>query len=249
MTLAFNEESATFVVVFAGGVGSRMRGAKVPKQFLELGGKPIIAHTIDHFENHPMVAGIVVVCVESGIGHMREIVERFHYQKVLSIVPGGETGQDSIFNGLAELFRLGVTDERSIVLIHDGVRPLIDSETICACIESVSTHGSTATVAPSQETIIEEEDGIVRRVVDRSRCKLARAPQGFNFVELYSEHLRARKEGRHDFIDSISLMSHYGHEVHTVEGPADNIKVTTQRDFFAFKGFMDYKEMEQLWPL
>lgn len=244
-----NNAQSTFVVIFAGGVGSRMRGARVPKQFLELGGKPIIAHTVDHFEQHSMIDGIVIVCVESGMEHMREIVDKAHYQKVLSIVPGGKTGQDSIFNGLDELSRLGVTNNNSIVLIHDGVRPLIDEQTITDCIESVANNGATATVAPSSETIIEEHDGVVCRVVDRSRCKLARAPQGFNFVELYSEHLRAREEGRHDFIDSISLMSHYGHKVHTVEGPADNIKVTTQRDFFAFKGFMDYKEMEQLWPL
>lgn len=249
MTVAHNEMPTTFVVVFAGGVGSRMRGAKVPKQFLELGGKPIIAHTIDHFERHPMVAGVVVVCVASGMDHMRDIVEDAHYSKVLSIVPGGETGQDSIFNGLSELKRLGVTDEDSIVLIHDGVRPLIDEQTVTACIESVCQYGPTATVAPSPETIIEEENGVVERVVDRSRCKLARAPQGFKFNDIYAEHLRARKEGRHDFIDSISLMAHYGHKAHTVEGPADNIKVTTQRDFFAFKGFVDYKEMEQLWPL
>ena len=77
-----------YAVIFAGGVGSRMRGAKVPKQFLELGGKSIIAHTIDHFEKHPMVAGVVVVCVASGMDHMREIVEDAHYSKVLSIVPG-----------------------------------------------------------------------------------------------------------------------------------------------------------------
>ena len=238
-----------FCVIFAGGVGSRMRGAKVPKQFLELGGKSIIAHTIDHFEKHPLVSGIVVVSVASGIEHMREIVNDAHYKKILSIVPGGKTGQDSIFNGLAELDRLGVVDEHSIVLIHDGVRPLIDEKTITDCISSVNKYGATATVAPSTETIIEEEDGVVERVVDRSRCKLARAPQGFNFNDLYSEHLRARDEGRHDFIDSISLMAHYGHRAHTVEGPADNIKVTTQRDFFAFKGFVDYQEMEQLWPL
>lgn len=238
-----------FVVIFAGGVGSRMRGAKVPKQFLELGGKSIIAHTLDHFEEHPLVDGIVVVCIESGISHMKDIISDGHYDKVLSIVPGGETGQDSIFNGLSELDRLKVTDKESIVLIHDGVRPLIDKETITACIESVSKFGPTATVASSPETIIEEEDGVVERVVDRSRCKLARAPQGFDFNQLYSEHLHARAEGRHDFIDSISLMAHYGHKAHTVEGPADNIKVTTQRDFFAFKGFVDYKEMEQLWPL
>ena len=98
-----------------------------------------------------------------------------------------------------------------------------------------------------QTELFEEIDGKVQRVVDRSRCKLARAPQGFIFDDLYASHLAARSEGKHDFIDSISLMAHYGHSIYTVEGPADNIKVTTQRDFFAFKGFMDYKEMGQLW--
>lgn len=238
-----------YAVIFAGGVGSRMRGAKIPKQFLELGGKSIIAHTIDHFEKHPMISGVVVVCVASGIEHMHEIIDNAHYTKILSVVPGGETGQDSIFQGLSELDRLGVTNNESIVLIHDGVRPLIDENTITACIESVDRRGATATVAPSPETIIEEENGEVKRVVDRSRCMLARAPQGFRFKDIFAEHLRARKEGRHDFIDSISLMTHYGHRAFVVEGPADNIKVTTQRDFFAFKGFVDYKEMEQLWPL
>ena len=244
-----NKSASTFVVIFAGGVGSRMRGAKVPKQFLELGGKPIIAHTIDHFEKHPMVKGIVIVSVESGIDHMREIVAENHYEKVLSIVPGGETGQDSIFNGLNELSNLSVTNDKSIVLIHDGVRPLIDACTITACIESVVKKGCTATTAPASETIIEEENGTVARVVNRSKCKLARAPQGFIFDDLYKAHLKARTEGKHDFIDSVSMMSNYGYQIYTVEGPADNIKITTQRDFFAYKGFMDYKEMEQLWPL
>ncbi len=239
---------SAYAVIFAGGVGSRMQGAKIPKQFLELGGKSIIAHTIDHFEHHPEIMGMIVVCVASGIEHMERIVADGHYEKVLSIVPGGETGQDSIFNGLAELHRIKPDEQDAVVLIHDGVRPLIDEETITACIDSVERNGSTATVASSPETVIEEDKGVVCRVVDRSRCKLARAPQGFLFGDLYEEHLRAREEGRHDFIDSISLMAHYGHKVYTVEGPADNIKVTTQRDFFAFKGFMDYKEMEQLWP-
>ena len=86
-------------------------------------------------------------------------------------------------------------------------------------------------------------------MVNRSKCKLARAPQGFIFDDLYKAHLKARTEGKHDFIDSVSMMSNYGYQIYTVEGPADNIKITTQRDFFAYKGFMDYKEMEQLWPL
>ncbi len=236
-----------YAVIFAGGVGSRMNGAKVPKQFLELGGKPIIAHTIEHFEQHPLISGIVVSCLKSGIPLMKEIVEKFNFAKVIAVVQGGDTGQDSIFNGLEELHHRHIVDGDSVVLVHDGVRPLIDEDTISSCIESVRAKGPTATVASSPETIVEEYDGKVHRVVSRSRCKLARAPQGFAFDDLFAAHLVARSEGKHDFVDSISLMAHYGHSIYTVEGPADNIKVTTQRDFFAFKGFMDYKEMQQLW--
>lgn len=234
-------------VIFAGGVGSRMQGAKTPKQFLELGGKPIIAHTIDHFEDHPLVDAIVVVSVEFGIPRMEQIIREEHYDKVISVVAGGSTGQDSIFRGLKELERLAIMADDSTVLIHDGVRPLIDEETITRCINSVLVNGCTAVTAPASETIIEERDGRVDRVVDRARCKLARAPQGFKFAELLYAQKQAQAKNRHDYIDSISLMSDYGYEIHTVDGPADNIKITTQRDFFAYKGFMDYKEMGQLW--
>ncbi len=235
------------VVIFAGGTGSRMQGSTVPKQFLELGGKPIIAHTIDHFEAHPEIDAIVVACIEEKISLLEDIVKKCGYSKVVSIVPGGKTGQESIFNGLLEFDRLGIPDEKTVVLVHDGVRPLIEAKTISDCISSVRLKGCTATVAPAVETVIEERDGCVERVINRSCCKLARAPQGFVFQELFDAHKRAIGEGKTDFIDSISLMSHYGHEIHTVEGPADNIKITTRRDFFAFKGYMDYKEMEQLW--
>ena len=240
------EYNNCFAVIFAGGVGSRMKGASIPKQFLELGGKSIIAHTIEHFENHPEISGIVVVSVASGIEKMKHIVEVERFKKVLGIVPGGETGQDSIFEGLDKLANLGVVNDASVVLVHDGVRPLIDRETIDACICSVRSRGCTATVAPAAETIIEEVNGVVARVVDRSRCKLARAPQAFYFNELYSAHLDARKNGKHDYIDSISLMADYGYVIHTVEGPIDNIKITTPRDFYSYKGFVDYKEMKQI---
>lgn len=239
--------NSVYVVIFAGGVGSRMRGANTPKQFLELGGKTIIEHTIEHFQNHPMVDGIVVACIESGIEQMNQIVANAGFTKVLSVVPGGETGQLSIYNGLAEINRLGIADDNSVVLVHDGVRPLIEEQTITDCIESVRGKGCTAVVAPAVETIIEEHDGKVTSVVDRSCCKMARAPQGFFFQPFFECHSKALAEGMNNFIDSISLMTYYGHSIHTVEGPADNIKITTRRDFFAFKGYMDYKEMQQLW--
>lgn len=235
-----------YAVIFAGGIGSRMEGAVVPKQFLELGGKPIIVHTIEHFEDHPEIDGIVVVCVDEWIDRMRELATQYRLNKIIEIVPGGNTGQESIFNGLIVLSQKQVGSD-AIVLIHDGVRPLIDTNTITACIESVNTRGCTATIAPSQETIIEISNNKTINVLDRSICKLARAPQGFRFEELYNAHLRAQGRGLTDFTDSISLMAHFGYQIFTIEGPVDNIKITTKKDYFAFKGYMDYKELGQLW--
>lgn len=243
------ENGSVTALIFAGGVGSRMQGASVPKQFLQLGGKTIIEHTVEHFQKHPEVDGIVIVSVESGMERMRRIVDDAGFTKVEGIVPGGETGQESIYNGLREMDRLGLAGPRSVVLVHDGVRPLIDAGTIDRCIASVRERGSTATVAPSVETVIVEKDGKVQGVMDRSSCKLARAPQGFLAPDLLACHERAREEGIRDFIDSVSLMAHYGFPIYTVEGPVENIKITTQRDFFAFKGYIDYEEMSQLWDV
>lgn len=237
-------------VIFAGGTGSRMNGATMPKQFLELGGRPIIVHTLRHFQGHPEIGAIFIACLEPWIGALEGFVDRFGLDKVKRIVPGGATCQLSIAEGL-EAAAKWIEDEAPaadpVVLVHDGVRPLIDASTITRCIRSVEENGPTATVAPASETVIVTSNGQVDEVLDRSRCQLARAPQGFRFSELLAEHRRAREEGLTDFIDCVSLMSHYGHVISTVEGPPDNIKITTRRDFFAFKGYVDYKEMAQLW--
>ena len=224
-----------------------MGGLSTPKQFLVLGGKPIIAHTLEHFERHPLVDQIVVVCIEQWIDHLKAVVSECGYAKVRSIVQGGRTGQESIYSGLRSIESDCRFDDNTVVLVHDGVRPLINGETITRCIDSVRNLGCTATVAPAVETIIEEAGGRVQRVVDRSRCKLARAPQGFLFKDLLCSHEQAIRDGISDFTDSISLMSHYGYDIFTVEGPSENIKITTRQDYFAFKGYMDYKEMGQFW--
>lgn len=239
--------SNTFAVIFAGGVGSRMSGADKPKQFLELGGESIICHVIDKFEEASCIDGIVVVCIESWLDYLKQLVSQRSYTKVIGIVPGGKTGQESIFNGLSFIKDNRTVDDQTVVLIHDGVRPLIDAKTILACAESARKNGATATVAPVTETVVVVDDGKVVGVTNRSKCRLARAPQGFKFNELYSSHLRASREGKADFIDSISMMSQYGHEIFIVDGPEENIKITTPRDFLTFKGFVDLKEYEQIW--
>lgn len=235
-------------VIFAGGVGRRMGGSKRPKQFLELGGRPIIDYTIERFARHPLVTGIVVVCLESWIPYLERVLEAHRYPVQIDVVPGGSTGQESIFNGLSCLHAKHPDDGEAIVLVHDGVRPLIDEQTITACVESVISRGPTATVAPAIETIVlTDERGVVSNVIPRADVGLARAPQAFRLEDLYGAHLQAQQEGLGEFIDSVTLMTHYGATIYTVEGPAENIKVTTPMDYYAFKGYMDARDQRMLW--
>lgn len=235
-------------VIFAGGVGRRMGAGPRPKQFLEHGGRPIIDYTIAHFAEHPQVTGVAVVCLESWIPYLEQVLRRRRYEVPIFVVPGGATGQESIFRGLDCLHAQHPGDDQAIVLVHDGVRPLIDEATISACIRAVEEHGAVATVAPAIETItLTDEAGAISRIIPREQVSLARAPQAFRLEELYAAHLQAHADGLGEFIDSVSMMSHYGHRVYTVEGPAENIKVTTPMDYYAFKGYMDARDQRMLW--
>lgn len=117
-----------YAVIFAGGTGTRMNSKTRPKQFLTLHGKEIIIYTLEHFENHPEIDGISVVCIEGWIDYLKKLLDKYQIKKVRWISPGGATGQESIYNGLNAM-RGQIADD-SIVLIHDGVRPLIDEELI-----------------------------------------------------------------------------------------------------------------------
>ena len=123
-------------VIFAGGVGKRMNSRVKPKQFIDVYGKPIIIHTLELFENHPEIDAIAVACLENWIPYLQELLEKFNIKKVKKIVPGGSSGQESIYNGLKAAEKIA-GGEKSIVLIHDGVRPLINEKTITDNIESV----------------------------------------------------------------------------------------------------------------
>lgn len=237
-------------VIFAGGTGQRMNTRTMPKQFLELHGKPIIVYTIEAFERHSGIDGIVVVMLESYIGYTKELVRRYALSKVKKIVPGGSSGQESIYNGLcaaAEIY-----GENDIVLIHDGVRPLIDEETITANIRSVEERGTAITVTAAIETItMKDETGAVGMIIDRSQCELARAPQSFRLGQILGVHNKARQEegAGLKFIDSASMMKHYGYKLYTVVGKPENIKITTPSDYYIFKAMVDARESSQIFGI
>ena len=247
---------ANIAVIFAGGVGRRMHNQDLPKQFMVVEGKEIILHTLEHFEQHPGIHAIVIACVKEWIPYLEEKLKAADLQKVQAVVPGGSTGQDSIYAGLCAAEKLtaqptaDAETERHIVLIHDGVRPLIDAETITACIETVRNTGSAITTAPLVETVIHVSRAhTVEDVIDRDRCLVAKAPQCFYLQDILKAHRRAQAEERHDFIDSATLMRYYGSELSVVPGPPDNIKITTPKDFYTFKGLYHARkeEKEDVW--
>lgn len=233
-------------IIFAGGTGTRMNTKSVPKQFLELHGKPVLIYTLEHFDRHPEIDQIVLVCLESWIDYAKRILKKFQITKVTKIVPGGKTGQESIWNGIAVAHEIS-TDENDMVLIHDGVRPLIDADTITRCLLCVKEHGNAITTTPAIETIfVNGQNGQVGEIFNRSKCAMARAPQCFYLKDIYAAHRRAQAEGKTDFIDSAMLMQYYGASLHMVNGPVENIKITTPTDFYLFRALLDAKENMQI---
>ena len=233
-------------LIFAGGAGRRMHSAGKPKQFLELHGKPIIIHTLEHFDRHPEIDAIAVVCIAGWIDYLKDLLIRFHIKKVRWIVPGGETSQESTRAGLG-ILEANCDPRDTIVLIHDGVRPLITEKLISDNIAAVRQYGNAITAAPAIETIITvdgNED--VTELIDRQSCRLARAPQSFYLSDIIAMHQKAMADNYDKMIDSASLMIHYGVKLHLVEGPAENIKITTPSDFYIFKAIQEARENMQI---
>lgn len=231
-------------VIFAGGSGKRMNTVSRPKQFLELNGKPVIIYTLELFDNHPDIDGIVVVCIESWIPFLQKMLKKFEINKVAKIVPGGETGQDSIYNGLVEAERH--YGDETLVLIHDGVRPLITQQTITDNIRTTKEKGNCITCVPATETfVVTLADGTLN-IPSRKDSLIARAPQTFILSDILGVHRQARSEGLHNFIDSCTIMSNYGFHMNTIIGPMENIKITTPTDFFIFRAMVEVHENQQI---
>lgn len=236
-----------YALIFAGGSGTRMNSKSRPKQFLKFYGKELIIHTLENFQNHLEIDKIVVVCIEEWIPYLKKILEIYIMNKVEAIVPGGGTGQQSIYNGLCAIKT--TSSKNDIVLVHDGVRPFVNEELISNCIKTVKEKGSAITITPAIETIVTINNGCIQSITDRSKCYHAKAPQCFYVDELFSVHNHAIADGKLNMIDSASLMKTYGYELYTVNGNFDNIKITTPADFYTFKALYEVRENQQIFGL
>lgn len=238
-------------VIFAGGVGSRMHSKEKPKQFLEMNNKPIIIHTIEHFENHPLIDSIVVVCIESWIDYFQNLMYKYRLDKIKKVVNGGCTGQLSIYNGLCAADELACeqNDKNAIVLIHDGVRPLINEKVITDNIDSVHKYGSAITTAPVNETVlvVNDDTSTIDYVPSRKNSRVAKAPQSFYLKDILKVHEQCLADGENNCIDSCTMMQKYGHNLFLIDGSIENIKITTPEDFYIMRAILEAKENAQIY--
>ena len=240
---------SNIAIIFAGGSGVRM-GAGIPKQFLEINGKPVIIHTLQLFQYHDEIDKIYLSVLEDYIPYMKELVDEYRLTKVVSIISGGETAQDSIYNALKKAESENADD--SIVLIHDGVRPFISYEVISNNIAGVKKHGNAITCTACYETIMISKDGKqVDTVPYRKETFAAQAPQSFYLKDIIAAHdyVRALPTRYDNMVDACTIVRTQGITAHMVEGNRGNIKVTTPEDVYMFRALLQYKENEQAFGL
>lgn len=235
-------------LIFAGGTGQRMNSRSKPKQFLELHGKPILIHTLEYFEAHNQIDAICVVCLAGWEEELRRQLKLYQIEKVRWITAGGETGHDSIYNGLKVLMTECCPED--IVLIHDGVRPLISEELISMNIDAVKRYGNAITVEDAAESVVvmEEETNAIKDIPRRHLVKTAKAPQSFVLRDIWEVHELAQRDGFKS-IDSSDLMHRYGKELHTVKSTPYNIKIATPSDYYVFRAIYEARENSQIFGL
>jgi len=228
-------EFKAYALIPAAGMGKRM-GASINKQYLQMGGVPIVARTISVFEQAPFISEIYLVIPADEIPYCREhVVEACGFRKVVEIIPGGKERQNSVMNGLSAISRKASRDD--VVLIHDGVRPFITPELLRESIEVARNCDGALVAVPAKDTIKTVRDGIIIDTPPRETLWQGQTPQSFRFGIIYEAHLAAEREG---FIgtDDASLVERRGGKIRVVAGDYRNIKITTPEDLILAEAFL-----------
>ena len=229
-----------YVIILAGGIGSRMN-SDIPKQFIEVDNKPIIVHTIERFEKHNQIEKILIVCVKEWIDYLKELVDKYNLDKVKWIIEGGNTGHDSIRNGV--FFLKDKIDEDDHVIVHDAVRPVLPKKAIDEVIRVSHEKGNASSSIACHPPIVYTDDfesGISD--VDREHVMLTASPQAFKYSLALECYEMAEKDDRHDFTFTSSLLIHYKKRVYFAKGTTCNIKVTTKEDLALFEALLRIPE-------
>lgn len=221
-------KQVNFAIILASGTGTRFQ-SETPKQFLKLAGKTVLEHTLDVFEHHAQIDEIIVVVSSNQRELVEDTIVRGAYCKVTRIVNGGATRQASSAVGIAS-----IADDRAKVLVHDAVRPLLDTATINRCIDALDDFDAVDTGVPSPDTIIRlDANGCIAEIPDREQLRLGQTPQAFRAGLLRNAHALAASDVDLQVTDDCRLILHYGlSKVHVVAGDISNIKITYPSDIY-----------------
>ncbi len=228
----------------AAGSGTRMH-QDIPKQFIHVDNKPIIIHTLEAFQRHPSIDAIIVVTIDSWTDVLWAYAKQFNITKLKWIVSGGETGQESIKNGL-DLLEKEVGIE-NVVMIHDGNRPLVSTEIISDSLVTYKKYGNAVAVIPCTEVVFESDDG-VSSCVSTQREKLFRTqtPHTYKLKDILNAHKEAEEKGIKNTAASCMLMKELGKETYFSKGSEENLKITTLDDLKIFKALLHTNQDEWL---
>ncbi len=239
-------EKKNIALIIAGGSGSRM-GQDVPKQFLSVNDKPIIIYTLDNFQRNENVDEIIVVCIDGWENVLSAFAKQFNITKLKHIVKGGNSAQESIRNGVNKLHEL--YDGDSCVIIHDGIRPLVDESVLNDVIEKCLKYGNAVTSMPYNEQIfLINDEKTTKQYIPRETLRRVSTPQAYKLNKLYTVYERAFKEnkgiGGSSYVNT--MMVEYGETLYFAKGSDKNIKLTTKDDFYIFQAYINAKEKNWL---
>lgn len=225
-------------IIIAGGVGKRV-GADIPKQFIKIFDKPILIYTLESFEANSLIDEIEVVCIESWIDELKRLIEFYKLKKIKYITSGGVYVQESIRNGVYNLLNYASDDDN--IIIHDGIRPAIDSFVIDDVIETCNKYGSAATSLPYNEQIFLKDDDISSiKYIKRESLMRVSTPQCYKFKKIYEAYKRAFKEeiGIYGSSYTNTMWVELGNRLYFSKGSDKNIKITTKDDIELFKAYL-----------
>ena len=231
-------------VIIAGGVGSRM-GMSVPKQFVTIDNKPVLIYTMECFQNHPMIDAIELVCIDGWLETAHRYADKYGLTKLREIVTGGESGQESIRNGVYALD--GVCGEDDVVVIHDGIRPLVDESVLSDVIVKCKQYGNAVTSMPYNEQIFIKDDELsTTKYIPRETLRRVATPQAYKFGLLYEKYKEAfeKKIGIYGSSYTNTMMVDLGVRLYFAAGSDKNIKLTTKDDLELFLGYLKTKKVQ-----
>ncbi len=229
----------------AAGTGTRMH-QDIPKQFIHVDNKPIIIHTLEAFQNHPSIDAILVVTLPSWEAVLWAYAKQFNVSKLKWVVPGGDTGQQSIKNGLDKLKELYPNEDVN-VMVHDGNRPLVTAEIISDSLVTFAKRGCAVAAIPCTEVVFESDDGISSCVsTEREKLFRTQTPHTYKLKDLLWAHEEACKRGIKGTAASCMLMKELGRETFFSKGSEENLKITTLEDLRIFKAILHTRQDEWL---